>query len=514
MKTLKQSFIIPESIPIARLSHLIARDHPVKADPPARRSLSYYDSFDWRLFRKGLFLVREVNRYQLGHIDENGIIAEAGVTTGARPQMWQDFPPGELQERLQSLLSLRALLHLMHVENVGQTLHLQNSGGHPVVRIDLNRTLLRRNREHTDLGQQIVLQADSNHIESWRLVRHYLKRQGVTQPAGDLYRKALTAAGLKPRTTSKKLDFCLQPEMPSGQAATIIMRSLLNTMKRNEAGLKADIDTEFLHDYRVACRRARSLVGQLASVFPPAVAEDLQRDLTQLGSLSNRLRDLDVYLLKEAEYRLMLTRPMLEGLNVLFRSLARERRREHARVVQAMADQASVANFARWRDLFTVDCSWGPQAGKHTASPIRQLARRRIRKRARSLLKAGDAIGDSSTDSHLHRMRIQGKKLRYLLEFFASLFPPAKTAHLIKQLKLLQDNLGDFNDLAVQQRELAGYLARCRSLEGDPIITAAAIGALITQLQRKQMRIRGEFARTYGRFACSRNRRLFGKLFG
>ncbi len=54
-------------------------------------------------------------------------------------------------------------------------------------------------------------------------------------------------------------------------------------------------------------------------------------------------------------------------------------------------------------------------------------------------------------DEVVHQLRINCKKLRYLMEFFAPLFPENEIKTLIKALKLLQDNLGNFNDYSVQQ---------------------------------------------------------------
>ena len=47
-----------------------------------------------------------------------------------------------------------------------------------------------------------------------------------------------------------------------------IHSALLDIMVANEPGMRADLDTEFLHDYRVSLRRTRSLLGQIKNVFP------------------------------------------------------------------------------------------------------------------------------------------------------------------------------------------------------------------------------------------------------
>ena len=66
------------------------------------------------------------------------------------------------------------------------------------------------------------------------------------------------------------------------------------------------------------------------------------------------------------------------------------------------------------------------------------------------------------TDENLHELRIEGKKFRYLLEFFHSLFDQDAVDEYLKQMKKLQNTLGDFNDLAVQKDMLSWQLKDLR----------------------------------------------------
>ncbi|HDK43275.1 MAG TPA: CHAD domain-containing protein, partial [Desulfobacteraceae bacterium] len=124
------------------------------------------------------------------------------------------------------------------------------------------------------------------------------------------------------------------------------------------------------------------------------------------------------------------------------------------------------------------------------------------------------AIKPSSSDKKMHRLRIHCKKLRYSLEFFASLFPPADIRTVINQLKKLQNNLGAFNDLSVQQEMLHQYLARLRPGSGRNQQLASAIGGLLTSLHHEQQQVREAFFSKFRRFARSENTGLYKKLFG
>jgi len=80
-------------------------------------------------------------------------------------------------------------------------------------------------------------------------------------------------------------------------------------------------------------------------------------------------------------------------------------------------------------------------------------------------------------------MRIAGKKLRYLLEFFRSLYPRAEVDGSIGRLKRLQDLLGALNDRAVHGR-LLGEAAERMATEGlERPSTARAIQRLVEEIQ-------------------------------
>ena len=59
-----------------------------------------------------------------------------------------------------------------------------------------------------------------------------------------------------------------------------------------------------------------------------------------------------------------------------------------------------------------------------------------------------------------HALRKRGKKMRYALEFFRSLYPDEEVKPLIKQLKGVQQVLGDYQDFEVQAQTLETHAAQ------------------------------------------------------
>jgi len=141
------------------------------------------------------------------------------------------------------------------------------------------------------------------------------------------------------------------------------------------------------------------------------------------------------------------------------------------------------------------------------------LARKRICKKYQSVVKAGNRISESADDKMLHVLRIHCKKLRYLMEFFASLFPPETMNNLIEQLKSLQDNLGDFNDLRVQEEYLLTVGKQLPVNRGQSEKIFLAIGSLVGALAGDRKIVKNAFAETFADFAAPANKELFQNLF-
>jgi CHAD domain-containing protein len=125
------------------------------------------------------------------------------------------------------------------------------------------------------------------------------------------------------------------------------------------------------------------------------------------------------------------------------------------------------------------------------------------------VLSEGRAIRDDSPAEHLHELRKSCKKLRYLLEFFESLYPKDCVKQLIKQLKELLDMLGRFQDQAVQAAHLRETAVEMNQEGTGDIDTLLAMGALIGQLLSNQQQARDQFAEVFAHFDSAANAERF-----
>ncbi len=295
-------------------------------------------------------------------------------------------------------------------------------------------------------------------------------------------------------------------------AAVTIVAAHLPAARASEAGVIADHDSEFLHDYRVALRRIRSVLGLFKGVLTDDQSADLKRRLAKLMAPTGRLRDLDVYLLERQSYYDRLPASLHGGLDAKFALLTRARAAERARLARHLRSPAYEAEIAALCDLFRhrVGLTPGPRADE----PALDYACALIWKRYRRIGRLAAAIVPQTGDEEVHALRIECKKLRYLMESFAPLFGKEEFRALLRPLKALQDNLGLVNDCAVQQASLQEFL-RGLGRKGDrlQLDVAQSVGALTAVLHRQQVEERARTLESLAGFTGKDVERRFRSLF-
>jgi CHAD domain-containing protein len=111
----------------------------------------------------------------------------------------------------------------------------------------------------------------------------------------------------------------------------------------------------------------------------------------------------------------------------------------------------------------------------------------------------------------LHDLRKRAKELRYLLECFQTLYPETERGAFIRELKALQDNLGEFQDCQVQAATLRD-MADDLIAKGAPAATLMAMGGLAAEQEAREAEARAEFSRRFQRFASQENRKRMAAL--
>jgi CHAD domain-containing protein len=504
-------FDLPGEYDIEQFINESSDPYVVKKERVKTETIRIYDTFDWRLFNRSLVLYSCADKLCLRKLSKREIMHCVNITPF--PVFIWEFPSGKLKEQLAAVIGVRALLELVEIQSRSMPYRLLDREGKTVVRFVYEAIRSSRNKNAPALAAHLWLQPVMGYTKHAQKIARRFEQAGLTVNTHDnLYFKGLKAADKTPGSYSTKVTLQLDPHMRAEEATKVILRFLLRVIRVNEANIEKDIDTEFVHDFRVAVRRTRAALGQIRSVFPSKTTERFKKDFAFAGKLTNELRDLDVCLLKQDAYKAKVAPVLRNDIEPLFDYLQKKRSEAFQEVIRALKSKRYQTILKDWEAFLDTSPQDSPAAANAEVSII-TLARKRIFKKYQSAVNAGNRISESSDDKMLHVLRIHCKKLRYLMEFFASLFHPETINSLIEQLKRLQDNLGDFNDLRVQEEYLLTVAKQLPANRGHSERIFLAIGSLVGALAGDRKIFRNAFAETFADFSAPANKELFQKLF-
>jgi len=507
----EQSFRLEELEPDELLERLRERFR-LRAERPWTVRRTYTDTFDWRLHRAGRTLSqlrrRRERALELADLDGRALASVAG---NGLPAFREDLPQGWGAELLE-VLDVRRLLPLVRVEADEHEHAVLDDEGKTVVRLVLERARARPPSGRAAHATPLPVRARVRPVRGYEdefdaVVAWFAHERGLEPEPATTFETALQAVGRAPRDYSSKLAVRLDPGERSDRAMKRVLTELAHTIERNAAGTIEDLDSEFLHDLRVATRRTRVALARVKGVFEPERVQHFSGEFRWLGGVTGPARDLDVLALKLDEYLARLAATERASLEPLTARIADERARAQRKLARTLKSTRFSELIASWQ-AFLAEPEDEHPAAKKALVPIGELARKRLRRTFARTLEAGASVGATSPDADVHALRIQCKKLRYLLEFFRSLFPPSEVDALVKALKGLQTVLGDFNDYAVHRDHLE---ALAPSL---PAGAELALGALLEHLRLGKERERAHFEERFEAFAGRANRARAERLFG
>lgn len=251
----------------------------------------------------------------------------------------------------------------------------------------------------------------------------------------------------------------LAPEMSATEAFSIIATAAFAHLAANHDCLILRDSAESIHQMRVALRRLRSAMSMFRDLLDGSDTDSLRGELRWLQQILGAARDWDV-LLADTVAPLRETLGGLAGYERLCALIAD--RRQQARLA-ALAELAT----PRLPRLMLHLAFWIESAGAHHSladRPVADLARAILDKRHRRVRREMARFGELSVEER-HLCRIDIKKLRYAVDFFATLYPAKRGQRLLPLLAALQDRLGALNDVAVARDKLEALVLQDGSAE-------------------------------------------------
>ena len=505
-------YVVRDEVSTDALTKSLRALLPTRHHPIARRRFTVLDTFDGRVRRAGACLTRgAVNGSSTVRWQPRGGGNLSVRLTQSIDFAW-DLPDGPLQRALTSIIGPRRLLAQADAEEYGSELDVLDDLGKTIARLTIASGQARLpvpGGGWLTLPATVTLTGLRGYEDAYRrLVPVIESRPGVESCAEGRVGVMLRRVGAPVRgdLSSPRID--LAPTVRAEAGARQIHAALLDVLLINEPGVRANLDTEFLHDFRVTVRRTRSLLGQIKHVFPPDVVQHFATEFSWIGHLTGPPRDMDVLILALRE------RPgecSVADLEPLTRFLTRVQQQEHDRLVSALDSVRYRRLTSDWKAFLERPVTSEAEA-RNAGARLSDVVSWRAWRLSRRLADSADTIDDHSTEERLHRVRIDAKKLRYLVDILPAFYNTDDLERILGSLKKLQRALGHLNDAHVQeQRLLECGQALCAA--GGPPNVALALGRLAEQSRHRREGLRAEAVESLARFGTERTRSACRRAF-
>jgi CHAD domain-containing protein len=410
-----------------------------------------------------------------------------------------DLPEGPLKEAVAPVVGPRRLLPQAEAEEQGSALEMLDDCGKAVAHLRIASGQARLPSAHSDWRPWpaiLTLTSLRGYDDEYeRLLPVIASRPGIQQCSEGPVATILRQVGAsEPRDLSSP-RLALDPGVRADVGARQIHLALLEILAANEPGVRGNVDSEFLHDFRVAIRRARSLLGQIRGVFPASVVDHFAGEFSWIGKLTGSPRDIDVLALALRDQRAEFD---ADDMNALLEFLDGTQQREYRRLVEALDSERYQRLFADWKTFLESPIPSAPQA-EHAHDRLAQAVARRAHRLSKRITRNAKRIDKRTAAGKIHEIRIDAKKLRYLVDAASVCYRSAEVKTILAALKKLQRALGDFNDAHVQETLLVDC-ARAICASGGPSGALLTLGRLAERCRQRREHLRADVAERLSRF--------------
>ena len=467
-KSLNHSWLLEDDVQLKALLTALEKKYTLVETPESNRRVTYLDTFDWRIWRKGGVLeCHEFAKQQKllwRAIDHLKIHAE--IPVDECPVFVNDVPDWLRPNALMEITRPRALVEQALSRIQMQTYEIRGSGDKVVSRLSIIRENFRHHNNRS--GEALLTRVQVDHIRGYKKafgkVGRIISQVGLNVYGKDPFVQLLKIQDRHPYDYSNHLRLHLQPRQRADAAARQIMLQLFQMREVNEHGIVEDIDTEYLHDYRRAVQRAHSLLQQLKHVIPEDTRQRFDEDLVWINDKTSRLFELNCWLLNFEEHRQQLDSDQQQYMEELLDWLRRQRHAALLKVVKLINSDDYKKFMKRWRVY--LECEVPEHSVlKRAEKPVLDVASRQIWKVYQKLTFHEDANVFRLLQVDLLDMGKQCNTLYDLLALSRTLYPDGAIAELSASLHTFQVALESCIQRQSQVQALRGF-ARDMKKEG------------------------------------------------
>ncbi|MDZ4669505.1 MAG: CHAD domain-containing protein [Phototrophicales bacterium] len=234
----------------------------------------------------------------------------------------------------------------------------------------------------------------------------------------------------------------------------ILLQDFVKMLSKDE-GVRVGEDIEFVHDMRVATRRMRSAFRIFEDYYKSKPVRPFIAQLRELAQTLGAVRDLDVLVDDFSRYQGQLVEQEAQEALVHVVEKLEAKRQKARRKLVAYLDSKSYRRFIKTYSAFLT--SPGKSAkGNDEPTPTPYQVRHVLPVMVYDHLatvRAYDTVLEDAEVNTLHALRIEFKRLRYSIEFFAPVLG-LSIEKFVEEMKQIQNYLGRLNDVVVAQIRL------------------------------------------------------------
>ncbi|MCU1394460.1 MAG: hypothetical protein JWM34_2888 [Ilumatobacteraceae bacterium] len=465
-------------------------------EPATDTDVTVLDTFDGRLHRAGIRLAL--------HDDVALELVRPGLATvrvdaEGSPASATEIADPSFRAAVEALIGGRLLMARLRYTASTALAVARDEDGRATAEIVLSSHIAVIPTVDAPLPESVVeVRAVSDSAKPARRAVKTLVRLGFEAIDGDAAALVAGGLGVGLGDSARPADVRLDPEAPAAFGVRDVLANLADSIEANWQGTIDDGDPDFLHDLRVAVRRTRSIITETKSVLPAEVVTKVGKQFTWLGAVTGVARDLDVHLVDWDDDARPLGADAAAALEPVRALLARRRAEAHTALAEALTSPSATKLIAKWPTIIAgipTHARPGPDADE----PLGGIVRQRIIEAQAILIDKGRLITPETPADEVHDLRKDAKRLRYLLECFATILAERPRKKFVKRLKALQDNLGTHQDAEVHVA-----LLREVAVEMGPDVipgkTADALELMIERLEAVRLAARTKFAERFAAY--------------
>ena len=438
------------------VAYLRENDYRVEELDPVRNVDIYLDTFDWSLFKNKLSLrYRVANGSALYTLKSVGSIEE-GIAKRMETEVKLDGPVDtpaavslkKIRKLVDDVIFPRKLIEHIRVITDRRLYRIVSPEGAEIeLAFDTSSFSLqglqksRRAQKLNELEAEI-LKGPTAALEGMAAL--LAKKFSYPPSRGSKFEVAIER--LKVILPSKKPPPKLRVGLDDrlDLAVRKFLTHQLQRFQEHLAGVCQDIDTEFVHQARVATRRMRSALRLFHEAIPENTAGYLEGELKWLGGMFGAVRDLDVFLLNLVRFKGQIERFPTKKKGSFENWIEKHRRAPFKTLCQALESPRYKSFERRLRQFLERPLPLRPRSPL-ALKTVREVAPVLITEKFEGGIKQGRTVLEKPKLKQFHRLRIQMKKLRYASEFMAPAYDD-RLDPFIERMVEIQDCLGEIQD--------------------------------------------------------------------